>query len=127
MNLAWEAPLWLAALPGLWGYCLWLRKRSLRPSRWSEVVDPPLLDALIRKPGGNRAFPSPFGLTVTAMSLAVLALAGPLWSPGWGNSEPLPLAPWLMLGTTCLAALAFRQGWMTTARPDPIKKGPEGP
>lgn len=109
MNLTFEAPLWLAALPLLWFYCLWLHRRAAGPDRWVAVVESPLREALMRQRPGRRAEPAPAVPGVLGLSSAVLALAGPVW----GEHHPLHLAPGLLVITTLLGALAFRRGWLT--------------
>jgi len=71
-------PLWLLALPlgPLLAWSLW---RHLHDSaEWRHVCDPHLLVHLLVIPSAARR-KWPYGLLVTAITLAVLALAGPAW------------------------------------------------
>lgn len=110
MSLSWETPGWLALLPAVLWYGLWLRGRTLRPSAWRELIDPPLRgQVLLRRPGRRRGV-HPWVLFVLAAVLATLALAGPVVQ--WGTVV-LDLTPGLLLGVAGLAASGLRRGWLS--------------
>lgn len=71
-------PLWLLALPlgPLLAWSLWRRLHD--SAEWRHVCDPHLLVHLLVIPSAARR-KWPYGLLVTAITLAVLALAGPAW------------------------------------------------
>jgi Ca-activated chloride channel family protein len=69
-------PLWLLALPPLWGFGVWRAWRTRGVGAWSRVIDPQLLAAL-RLPGGHGR--SPWWLVIAVWTLAVLALSGMTW------------------------------------------------
>lgn len=88
-------PLWLLGLllaPLVWR---WLRHPPQALARWREAVDPHLLPHLLQgePPRSGRLRAS---LGVTALVLAVVALAGPSWreqsQPLWRNRSPLVIA-----------------------------------
>lgn len=71
-------PLWLLALPALWGLAGWLARRQSRDQDWSQLIDPELLPALrLDRPG--RAGMRPWPWLALAWTLAAIALAGPSW------------------------------------------------
>lgn len=88
-NLHLLRPLWLLALPPLWGLAIWLHRRGGRDGNWSQLIDPALLPALQLEAdsGGGR---SPWPWLALAWTVAVLALAGPSWqqeqAPAWRGS-----------------------------------------
>jgi Ca-activated chloride channel family protein len=70
-------PLWLLALPALWGLAFWMGWHKQADGAWPQVIDAQLLPAL-RLQSDNRGG-SPWPLLVLAWTLAVVALAGPAW------------------------------------------------
>ena len=83
MNSNWHdfhflRPLFLLALPMLWGLVLWLAKRRDMSDDWSALIDVQLLPALRIKDAGKTGM-RPWPLLALAWSLAVIALAGPSW------------------------------------------------
>jgi len=74
-------PLWLAAIPVLWGLVYWRARRHRQAQDWSRVIDPQLMAALrLDSSGGGRqrdrqAWP----WLALAWTLAAVALAGPTW------------------------------------------------
>lgn len=71
-------PLWLLALPVLWGIAFWLARRQARDGDWVGIVDPELVAAL-RLDGGDRPSRTPWPWLALAWTLAAIALAGPSW------------------------------------------------
>lgn len=71
-------PVWLLALPLLWGLILWLARRRGRDGDWTRLIDPELLPAL-RLDSGGQPGRSPWPWLALAWTLAALALAGPSW------------------------------------------------
>ena len=72
-------PLWLLALPLLWGLGIWLARRRTGSGSWAQLIDPELLPALQLDSGSQRNNMSPWPWLALAWTLAVLALAGPSW------------------------------------------------
>lgn len=97
---SWWLLAWLA-LPYLWR----LRARRRPETRWREVVDDHLLDALLTEAGGTRRRVDPWSLFLAAFALAVLALAEPLVGG-------VAIGPSLILALVVGGALAFRRGWL---------------
>ena len=79
-------PVWLLALPLLWGLAWWLARRGSCDGDWTRLIDPDLLPDLRLAAAGNGAW-SPWPWLALAWSLAALALAGPAWehdaAPAW--------------------------------------------
>ncbi|MDD5057318.1 MAG: VWA domain-containing protein [Sideroxydans sp.] len=71
-------PLWLLALPVLWGLILWLARRRNGGGVWAQLIDPELLPSLQLRAGGKRGG-SPWPWLALAWTLAAIALAGPSW------------------------------------------------
>lgn len=71
-------PVWLLALPLLWGLSFWLARRRGRDGDWTRLIDPELLPAL-RLDSGGQPGRSPWPWLALAWTLAALALAGPSW------------------------------------------------
>src|SRR5512135_801379 len=71
-------PLWLLALPLLWGLVWWLARRSSNAGSWTQLIDAELLPALKLEGGGKRSR-TPWPWLALAWTLAALALAGPSW------------------------------------------------
>jgi len=71
-------PLWLIALPlgPLLAWSLW--RRSHEGVQWRSVCDPHLLPHLLVAPAAAK-HKWPFWILMTAISVALLALAGPAW------------------------------------------------
>lgn len=83
MNLNWHdfhflRPLFLLALPMLWGLVFWLAKRRDSSDGWSGLIDAQLLSAL-RLGDEGKAGMRPWPLLALAWSIAAIALAGPSW------------------------------------------------
>ncbi len=72
-------PIWLLALPLLWGLSLWLARRRTRDGDWSRLIDPDLLPGLRLDAGGGKHNGAPWLWLALAWTLASLALAGPSW------------------------------------------------
>jgi Ca-activated chloride channel family protein len=71
-------PLWLLALPALWLFAWWLKRKTSRDGDWSQLIDAELLQSLrLAGPEGRGSQPWPW--LVPAWTLATLALAGPSW------------------------------------------------
>ena len=89
-------PLWLLGLPLLPVLAWWWRLRERRRSLWRDVVDPHLLPHLIEGGTGRRGLPAGPWLALSALALALLALAGPGWrraeQPLWRAKAPLVVA-----------------------------------
>ncbi len=71
-------PLWLLALPVLWGLVYWLARRRREDSAWSGCIDADLLTKLHLDEDriiGIRPWP----LLALVWSIAAIALAGPSW------------------------------------------------
>lgn len=77
-HLQFLRPLWLLALPLLWGLCIWLARRNGGEGGWAQLIDAKLLDSLRLDSGGKRGR-SPWPWLALAWTLAALALAGPSW------------------------------------------------
>lgn len=92
-------PLWLLALPLLWGLVAWLARRRQRDGDWSALIDAELLDGLRLAgdgaPAGGRP-PSPWPWLALAWTLAVLALAGPSWARDAAPAYRAP-ATWVVV------------------------------
>ncbi len=71
-------PVWLLALPLLWGLSLWLARRRTHDGDWSGLIDPELLPGL-RLEAGAKSSRTPWPWLALAWTLAALALAGPSW------------------------------------------------
>jgi Ca-activated chloride channel family protein len=71
-------PLWLLALPVLWGLVYWLARRRREDSAWSGFIDAELL-ATLRLDEDRISGIRPWPLLVLVWSIAVIALAGPSW------------------------------------------------
>lgn len=91
-------PLWLLAMPVLWGAVVWLARQRSRGEDWTDVIDAELLPALQldddSSAGGTSTRPWPW--LALAWTLAVLALAGPSWQQ---DSVPAFRAPaaWVLV------------------------------
>ena len=71
-------PVWLLALPLLWGMSLWLARQRSGEDAWAQLIDAELLVGL-RLDGGGQPSQSPWPWLALAWTLAALALAGPSW------------------------------------------------
>jgi Ca-activated chloride channel family protein len=71
-------PLWLLALPLLWGLTIWLARRRTSTGDWGRVIDPDLLPSL-RLGADGKSGRTPWPWLALAWTLAALALAGPSW------------------------------------------------
>jgi Ca-activated chloride channel family protein len=79
-NFHFLRPLWLLALPVLWGLVFWLAKRHAGNSNWANIIDHALLPDLYLDSATPRgSTQTPWGWLALAWSLATLALAGPSW------------------------------------------------
>ena len=77
-NFHFIRPLWLLALPLLWGLGLWLARRSNADGNWNRLIDAELLNGLLLdKPARSTWTPWPW--LILAWTLATLAMAGPSW------------------------------------------------
>jgi len=97
-NFHFIRPLWLLALPVLWGIVVWLARQRARGEDWSQVIDAELLPALQldtdSSAGGTSARPWPW--LALAWTLAVLALAGPSWQQDNAPAYRAPAA-WVLV------------------------------
>lgn len=89
-------PLWLLALPVLWGLVFWLAWRRERDADWSGLIDAQLLPALRLEDAGRGVAMRPWALLALAWSLAVLALAGPSWQQDQTEAYRAP-ASWVFV------------------------------
>lgn len=89
-------PLWLLALPLLWGLCYWLARRRSNGGGWSQLIDAELLPSLLLDAGAARAGPSPWPWLALAWTLATLALAGPSWQQDVSAAWRAPAA-WVLV------------------------------
>jgi Ca-activated chloride channel family protein len=71
-------PLWLLALPVLWGLVYWLARRRREDSSWSGFVDSELL-ATLRLDEDRIIGIRPWPLLALVWSIAAIAMAGPSW------------------------------------------------
>jgi Ca-activated chloride channel family protein len=71
-------PLWLLALPVLWGLVYWLARRRREDSAWSGYIDAELL-ATLRLDEDRIIGIRPWPLLALVWSIAAIALAGPSW------------------------------------------------
>jgi len=78
-------PLWLYALPALFGLLYWFWHRQLHSRSWQAICDPELLPHLLIGRSQRRA-DWPFWLLLIALFLVLTALAGPTWER---RPEPL--------------------------------------
>jgi Ca-activated chloride channel family protein len=90
-------PLWLLALPPLWGAVLWLARRRTRTQDWTNVIDADLLPALqLEDTAGPANGLRPWPWLALAWTLAVLALAGPSWQQDRAAAYRAPAA-WVLV------------------------------
>jgi Ca-activated chloride channel family protein len=71
-------PLWLLALPVLWGLVFWLARRNRDDSAWSGFIDAELLTTL-RLDEERITGIRPWPLLALVWSITAIALAGPSW------------------------------------------------
>jgi Ca-activated chloride channel family protein len=71
-------PLWLLALPLLWGLVIWLARRRNADGDWQGLIDADLLPGL-RLQSGGKGSRAPWPWLALAWTLAALAMAGPSW------------------------------------------------
>lgn len=71
-------PLWLLALPVLWGLVYWLARRRGKDSAWSGFIDAELL-ATLRLDEDRITGIKPWPLLALVWSIAAIALSGPSW------------------------------------------------
>jgi Ca-activated chloride channel family protein len=71
-------PLWLLALPVLWGLVFWLARRRKNDSAWSGFIDAELL-ATLRLDEDRIIGIRPWPLLALVWSIAAISLAGPSW------------------------------------------------
>lgn len=69
-------PLWLLALPALLLLLRFTRQRDWLLGDWKSAIDPPLLDALLRRKGGAKQSPQHTEV-YWSVALIALALSGP--------------------------------------------------
>ena len=72
-------PYWLAAIPIALAIVALASRRAALRSRWDDVIDPVLADAMLDRPRGGRASWAVSSLVGFALALAAFALAGPSW------------------------------------------------
>lgn len=88
-------PLWLFALPLVWGLGAWLARRRARDGDWSRLIDADLLPDL-RLGANSGGGLSPWPWLLAAWTLAVLALAGPSWQQDSTTAYRAPAA-WVLV------------------------------
>ena len=71
-------PLWLFALPILWGLVYWMKRRRENEAEWSGIIDAELWSALRLDDKGAKGM-SRWPVLALFWTLAALALAGPSW------------------------------------------------
>ncbi|MES2207906.1 MAG: VWA domain-containing protein [Pseudomonadota bacterium] len=79
-NFHFLRPLWLLALPILWGFVVWLAKRHQGNTQWANIIDGTLLPELrLDNASEKDNAQTPWRWLALAWSLTALALAGPCW------------------------------------------------
>ena len=86
-------PLWLVALPLLWGLAAWRLRQARREGGWSRVIDSDLL-AVLRRPSGPGR--SPWWILLVVWTLAVFALAGMSWERDRSTGYRAPV-DWILI------------------------------
>lgn len=77
-NFHFLRPLWLLALPVMWGLVFWHARRNKGAGDWSSFIDAELLSAL-RLDAASVSGMRPWPWLALLWTLAVLALSGPSW------------------------------------------------
>ncbi len=110
-------PVWLLALPPLWGLVLWLARRRAGEGSWSRLIDPELFTALRLESGSGVARASPWPWLALTWTLALLALAGPSWQQDVATGYRAPAAWVLVLDLSpSMAAVDLTPDRVTRAR-----------
>ena len=72
------SPYWLLLILPVLILLVWFYHRSKNDSNWQQVIEPELLSHLLQEqPQQQRRWP--FGLSLTAALIAIIALANPVW------------------------------------------------